>query len=139
MPKDASSLLFILSVAISLTPASQPQSRPPRSVSKPATDPCPRSFHRVGFEGFEVGMRVPGGRSCLIKPGGVLGHVYKKYSRKTVDKRIRLTAYASKRLHGIETSPCFRLGRCHRRDRPTCPDRQNSCGLPRSKRHWSGR
>lgn len=68
MIKEVISPLFALFVALSLVSATQAQSRSSRRVPKPAPDTCPGPWHQIGFDGFKVGMRVPGGMKCLLRP-----------------------------------------------------------------------
>jgi hypothetical protein len=60
MLKNAVSPLFVIFANLSLALASQGQSNPPRSASKPVSDACSGPWHQIGFDGFKVGMRLPG-------------------------------------------------------------------------------
>lgn len=100
----APSRLLVLFIILGLAPACQAQSRPSRRNTNPTPDTCPGPWHRTGFEGFKIGMRVPGGRECLLTSRGAR----LEYRRKTSANEYAIRPhyendYTESRLHPATT------------------------------------
>ncbi len=86
-------LASALFVGLSLAPAFHAQTHPHARASKPTSDACQGPWRQIGFDGFKVGMRVPGGMECLRRSRDV------KYTRKTAANE-----YAVQPWHGEDNT-----------------------------------
>ncbi len=98
--KSVPSLLLLLLSNLGSALPSREQSHPSERVPKLTPDACPGPWHRTGFEGFNIGMRVPGGMKCLFQSPVVRT----EYRRKTSANEYAVAPdyaddYTESRLH----------------------------------------